>query len=160
MTERNLIGGVTASVLSPFVDGWESLMVWMVVAFTLILADLRFGIMAARKRREVIRGSRAVRRTINKMVDYICWVSIAYVLGGSFGKIFDVPLLASIVMLIVCAIELSSIFDNYFEYKGLKKKFNIWKFYTKMFKIPDLEDVIEDADDQEKKMIKEDESAY
>lgn len=160
MTERNLIGGVTASVLSPFVDGWESLMVWMVVAFTLILADLRFGIMAARKRRETIRGSRAVRRTINKMVDYICWVSIAYVLGGSFGRIFDVPLLASIVMLIVCAIELSSIFDNYFEYKGLKKKFNIWKFYTKMFKIPDLEDVIEDADNQEKKMIKEDESAY
>lgn len=160
MTERNLIGGVTASVLSPFVDGWESLMVWMVVAFTLILADLRFGIMAARKRREVIRGSRAVRRTINKMVDYICWVSIAYVLGGSFGRIFDVPLLASIVMLIVCAIELSSIFDNYFEYKGLKKKFNIWRFYTKMFKIPDLEDVIEDADDQEKKMIKENESAY
>lgn len=160
MTERNLISGVTASVLSPFVDGWESLMVWMVVAFTLILADLRFGIMAARKRREAIRGSRAVRRTINKMVDYICWVSIAYVLGGSFGRIFDVPLLASIVMLIVCAIELSSIFDNYFEYKGLKKKFNIWKFYAKMFKIPDLEDVIEDADDQEKKMIKEDESAY
>lgn len=146
MTERNVIQGVTATMLSPFADGWESLLVWVAVAFALIIGDLRFGMCAARKRGEKIRGSRAIRRTINKMVDYICWVSIAMVLGGSFGQIFGVPLLAAIIMLIVCTIELSSIFDNYFEYKGIKKKFNTWKFFAKIFRIPEIEESIEDAE--------------
>lgn len=146
MTERNIIGGVTASVLTPFVEGWDRLAIWAVVALCLIIGDLRFGIVAAKKRGETIRGSRAVRRTINKMVDYICWVSIAFVLGGSFGKIFNVPLLAAIIMLVVCSIELSSIFDNYFEYKGIKKKFNVWKFFSKLFRIPEVDDCLEDKE--------------
>lgn len=144
MGERNIIGSVTASILAPFVDGWESLVVWLIVALALIFGDLRFGIMAAKKRGEQIRGSRALRRTINKFVDYICWVSIAWAIGGSFGRLFNVPLLAAIIMLIVCIIELSSIFDNYFAYKGLKKKFNVWKFFAKLFKIPEIEESIED----------------
>ncbi len=146
MNERNVLAGTAATVLSPFVDGWQNLLIWGIVAFALIIGDLRFGICAARKRGEKIRGSRAVRRTVNKMVDYICWVSIAIVLGGSFGQIFGVPLLAAIIMLIVCTIELSSIFDNYFEYKGIKKKFNAWKFFAKIFRIPGIEESIEDAE--------------
>lgn len=146
MTERNVITGATATVLSPLVDGWQNLLVWGIVAFALIIGDLRFGICAAKKRGEKIRGSRAVRRTVNKMVDYICWVSIAWVLGGSFGRLFGVPLLAAIIMLIVCTIELSSIFDNYFEYKGFKKKFNAWKFLSRLFKVPELEESIEDVE--------------
>ena len=129
MTERNILSGVAATALSPFINGWEYLIVWLIVACVLIFADLRFGIMAAIKRGEKIRSSRAVRRTINKLVDYLCWVSIAMVLGGTFGNIFGVPLLAAIIMVIVCAVELSSIFDNYFEYRGLKKRFNVWKFF-------------------------------
>lgn len=144
MNERNVLAGTTATVLSPFVDGWQNLIVWLFVALALIIGDLRFGICAARKRGEKIRGSRAVRRTINKMVDYICWVSIAWVLGGSFGLLFGVPLLAAIIMLVVCTIELSSIFDNYFEYKGIKKKFNVWKFFSKMFRIPEIAECVED----------------
>lgn len=143
MTERNVITGATATVLSPLVDGWQNLLVWGIVAFALIIGDLRFGICAAKKRGEKIRGSRAVRRTVNKMVDYICWVSIAWVLGGSFGRLFGVPLLAAIIMLIVCTIELSSIFDNYFEYKGIKKKFNAWKFLSRLLKVPEIEESIE-----------------
>lgn len=144
MNERNVLAGTTATVLSPFVDGWQNLIVWLFVALALIIGDLRFGICAARKRGEKIRGSRAVRRTINKMVDYICWVSIAWVLGGSFGLLFGVPLLAAIIMLVVCTIELSSIFDNYFEYKGIKKKFNVWKFFSKIFRIPEIAESVED----------------
>lgn len=26
MTERNIIGGVTASVLSPFIEGWQGML--------------------------------------------------------------------------------------------------------------------------------------
>lgn len=150
MNERNVISGTTATLLSPFVDGWQNLLIWGIVAFALIIGDLRFGICAARTRGEKIRSSRAIRRTVNKMVDYICWVSIAMVMGGSFGQIFGVPLLAAIIMLVVCTIELSSIFDNYFEYKGIKKKFNVWKFFTTIIKHPEIEKCMEDKPENEK----------
>lgn len=151
MQERNVISGTTATIFSAFVEGWETLVVWLIVAFVLILADLWFGVEAAAKRGENIRGSRVIRRTINKMVDYICWISIAWVLGSSFGKLFEIPLLVAIVMLIVCSIEISSIFDNYFEYKGLNKRFNVWKFFSKLFKIEALEESIEDKKDETNK---------
>lgn len=144
MQERNVISGTTATIFSSFVDGWESLVVWLVVAFVLILADLKFGVQASMKRGEKIRGSRVIRRTVNKMVDYICWISIAWVLGNSFGKVFEIPLLVAIIMLIVCSIEISSIFDNYLEYKGLHKHFNVWKFFSKLFKISAIEESIEE----------------
>lgn len=151
MQERNVISGVTATIFSAFVEGWENLVIWLVVAFILILADLRFGVAAAKKRKEWIRGSRVVRRTINKMVDYICWISIAWALGSSFGKAFEIPLLVAIVMLIICSIEISSIFDNYFEYKGLNKKFNIWKFISRLFRLPAIEESIEDKPTKDNK---------
>lgn len=144
MQERNVISGTTATIFSSFADGMESLAVWLLVAFVLTVADLRFGVKAAMKRGEKVRGSRVIRRTINKLVDYICWISIAWVLGGSFGEVFDIPLLAAIVMLVVCSIEISSIFDNYFEYKGLHLHFNVWKFFSKIFKISAIEESIED----------------
>lgn len=151
MQERNVISGTTATIFSAFVEGWETLVIWLIVAFVLILADLWFGVEAAAKRGENIRGSRVIRRTINKMVDYICWISIAWVLGSSFGRLFEIPLLVAIVMLIVCSIEISSIFDNYFEYKGLNKRFNVWKFFSKLFKIEALEESIEDKKDETNK---------
>lgn len=151
MQERNVISGATATVLSPFVDDWESIIVWLIVAFVLILADLRFGVEASRKRGEKIRGSRVIRRTVNKMIDYICWVSVAWVLGQSFGKIFNIPLTAAIIMLAVCLIEISSIADNYFEYKGVNKKFNVWKFFSKLFKISAIEESIEEKPKENEK---------
>lgn len=151
MQERNVISGATATVFSSFMEGWESLIVWLIVAAVLIVADLRFGLMASKVRGEKIRGSRAVRRTINKMVDYICWISIAWVLGSSFGKILDVPVVVAIVMLVICSVEISSIFDNYFEYKGLNKKFNTWKFVSKIFRISAIEESIEDKPKENQK---------
>lgn len=149
MQERNVISGATATVFSSFIDGWENLVIWLIVAFVLILADLKFGVQASIKRGEKVRGSRVVRRTVNKIVDYICWISIAWVLGSSFGKVFEIPLLVAIIMLIVCSIEISSIFDNYFEYKGLHKHFNVWKFFSKIFKISAIEESIEEEKSKE-----------
>jgi hypothetical protein len=151
MHERNVISGATSTVFSSFMEGWESLIVWLIVAAVLIVADLRFGLMASKVRGEKIRGSRAVRRTINKMVDYICWISIAWVLGSSFGKILDIPVVVAIVMLVICSVEISSIFDNYFEYKGLNKKFNTWKFVSKIFRISAIEESIEDKPKENQK---------
>ncbi len=150
MQNRNVITGTTASVLAPLADGFGSMAVWLLVAFVLILVDLRFGIAAAKVRGEKIRKSRAVRRTVNKMVDYICWISIAWVLGDTFGKQLHIPLLAVIVMAVVCLIELSSIFDNYFEAHGINKKFNVFKFFSNLFKLPDLSESIEEKEEDKK----------
>ena len=149
MHERNIIGGVTASVLSPFIDGWQQMLWFLILAIILILGDLRFGIAAAKKRGERIRPSRAVRRSINKLVDYICWLSIATVVGINFGTVFDVPLLSVIIMAIVCIIELSSIIDNYLEYKGIKQKVNLIKLIAHIFHRPEIEDVLESTEKTE-----------
>ena len=149
MQERNIIGGVTASVLSPFIEGWQQMLWFLILAIILILGDLRFGIAAAKKRGERIRPSRAVRRSINKLVDYICWLSIATVVGINFGTVFDVPLLSVIIMAIVCLIELSSIIDNYLEYKGIKKKVNLIKLIAHIFRRPEIEDVLESTEKTE-----------
>ena len=71
---------------------------------------------------------------------------MAWVLGESFGKVFDIPLLAAIIMLVVCAVEVSSIFDNFFEACGINKKFNVFKFISKVFKISAIEESIEDKE--------------
>ena len=147
MHERNIIGGFTAAVLSPFVEGWQQMLWFLILAVILILGDLRFGIAAAKKRGEHIRPSRAVRRSLNKLVDYICWLSIATVVGVNFGSVFGLPLLSVIIMAVVCIIEMSSIIDNYLEYKGIKKKVNVIKLIARIFKKPELEDVLEPAEE-------------
>lgn len=151
MHERNIIGGFTAAVLSPFVEGWQQMLWFLLLAIVLIIGDLRFGIAAAKKRGENIRPSRAVRRSLNKLVDYICWLSIATVVGINFGSVFGLPLLSVIIMAVVCIIELSSIIDNYLEYKGIKQKVNIIKLIARIFRRPDFEDVLEPTEPIESK---------
>lgn len=151
MHERNIIGGITASVLSPFIEGWQQMLWFLILAIILILGDLRFGIAAAKKRGERIRPSRAVRRSINKLVDYICWLSIATVVGINFGTVFELPLLSVIIMAIVCIIEMSSIIDNYLEYKGIKQKVNLIKLIAHIFRRTEIEDVLEPTEQTEQK---------
>lgn len=148
MTERNIIGGFTAAVLSPFIEGWQRIIWFLLLAIILILGDLRFGIAAAQKRGEKIRPSRAVRRSLNKLVDYICWLSIATVVGVNFGSVFGLPLLSVIIMAVVCIIEMSSIVDNYLEYKGIKQKVNVIKLIARIFKKPELEEVLEPVEEE------------
>lgn len=150
MHERNIIGGFTAAVLSPFVEGWQQMLWFLLLAIVLIIGDLRFGIAAAKKRGEKIRPSRAVRRSLNKLVDYICWLSIATIVGINFGSVFGLPLLSVIIMAVVCIIEMSSIIDNYLEYKGIKQKVNIIKLIARIFRRPEFEDVLEPTEQEEK----------
>ena len=137
--------------MSPFIEGWKQMLWFLILAIILILGDLRFGIAAAKKRGERIRQSRVVRRSINKLVDYICWLSIATVVGINFGTVFDIPLLSVIIMAVVCIIEMSSIIDNYLEYKGIKKKVNLIKLIAHIFRRPEVEDVLESTEQNEEK---------
>lgn len=55
MNERNVLAGTTATLLSPFIDGWQNLLIWLILSLVLIIGDLRFGISAAKKRGETTR---------------------------------------------------------------------------------------------------------
>ena len=147
MQDRNVIGGATAALISPLIDFYSGLVPFLILAILLIIIDSRFGIKASKKRGEKVRPSRMWRRAINKLVDYICWVTLAGMIGQTFGTRLGVPLLSVIMLCIVYGIELTSIFNNYFEYKGVAKKFNGLKFFSKIFNKPEIEDCIEDKKD-------------
>ena len=125
----------------PLLDFYENLLPYIVLAIALIIVDSRFGIKASRKRGETIRPSRKWRRAINKLVDYVCWVTLAGVFGQAYGSVLDIPALAALMLLVVYGIELTSIFNNYFEYKGMRRKINVFKLLRR----PDIEQCIEDA---------------
>ena len=50
MEEKTILSSTGAALISPFIDGWEKIFGWLIVAIVLIIADLNFGIKAARKR--------------------------------------------------------------------------------------------------------------
>ncbi len=137
--ERNVISGVTATLLSGFYQFVEPLRWLLILGVVLILADLRFGIRASRVRGDYIRASRAVRRTINKAVDYICWVLLAGSLGATFGESVGVKILPILVMLVIYGVEINSCFSNYFESKGADLKVDIFKWFARKTDIIDLE---------------------
>lgn len=129
---------------------WD--MRWMIaLCVVLIIVDLIFGIENANAHKEKIRRSRAVRRTVNKFIDYMCWLLFA----GVFAKAFAVPLnldpmsVTASVMLIACLSEVDSIWQNYSEAHN-KGKFSIMKFLVKFMKKKNkdvgeaLEETIED----------------
>ncbi len=131
MENRGVLNGVLSAALAGFVDTL-GIMCWLLIfAVVLIFVDLRFGIKAARKRKERIRFSRAIRRSINKMVDYLCWLCIAAVIDQAFGHALNIPILPNIVMGIIFIVELNSCFSNYFFSIGKKININLFKWFKK-----------------------------
>lgn len=146
--ERNIINGTTAAMVAPLLEFYNRLIPFLILAIVLIIVDSRFGVAAARKRNEPIRTSRKWRRAMNKLVDYICWVTLAGMFGQTFGDILGIPILSALILLIVYGIEISSCFNNYFEAKGIKKKVNVFKLFNR----PEVENCIEDIPDKEKEV--------
>lgn len=145
MQERNIISGAMATVISPFVEFYQALSPFLVLALVLIAADTRFGVEASIKRGETFRPSRMMRRAINKLVDYICWITLAGVVGNAFGSVLGIPILSALILLVIYGIELTSCFNNYFEFKGVNKRINLWKLIGRK----DVEAALEDKNKEE-----------
>ena len=139
LQERNIINGATVAMVVPLLEFYNKLTPFLLLAIVLIVVDSRFGIAAARKRGETIRTSRKWRRAINKLVDYVCWITLAGLFGQAYGEILGIPILSALFLLIVYGVEISSCFNNYFEYKGIKKRINIFKLFNR----PEVENCIE-----------------
>lgn len=134
MQERNIISATTSMALMPFIDFYRNLTPYIILAIVLIIADSRFGVEAARKRGETIRQSRKWRRAINKLVDYICWISLAGVFSSVYSEVLGIPMLSGIALLIVYAIEIVSCFNNYFEFRGMNIRLSLSAIFDSWFK--------------------------
>lgn len=130
-TERNIIGGLVAILLSDMIEFFVPLKWFGFLAFVLILADLRFGVRAAKRRGEKVRFSRAIRRTGNKMVDYTAWILLAGAFGKAFHSFYASEYLPHLALIVVFGTELNSCFSNFFEASGKQLKINIFKLFSK-----------------------------
>lgn len=126
-----------------FLLGLYDFFIWakwlLILSFVLSFADLVFGVKAAKHRGEIIRKSRALKRTLNKICSYILWVVVAYFFGKAFGFPFGIDLLPLIMLLVIYGVELESIYSNYFESKGIKAKVNIFKLFSRKTDIIEIE---------------------
>ncbi len=75
------------------------------------------------------------------MIDYLCWVTVAELISRTFGISLGVPVVSMSMLFIIYGIEISSCVNNYFEYKGVRKRFNFWKLIHR----PELEEALEDT---------------
>ncbi len=141
MGERNVLMASTTVILSPLVEFYDKMLPWIMLAAVLIVVDCRFGVKAAVVRKEKIRISRMWRRSLNKLVDYVCWVTLAGLCTQSFGAALGVPMVSMALLFVVYGIEISSCVNNYFEYKGIRKRLNFWKLVNR----PEIEEALEDT---------------
>ena len=111
-----LTGGVSAAALVFVKMSIERMIPFLFVAALLIAVDLYFGIKSAKKRGETVRASTALRKTIGKTFEYVCWVT----LSASLSLAFEWQPLEWIVLGLVMGNELLSIIGNYFFIHGYK----------------------------------------
>lgn len=126
---------------------------WMILlAIILILSDLWFGISASRVQGIVIRKSRAGRRTLNKLVDYICYILLGAVLGKAIGEPYGMnPIVVSITVMVICyCFEVDSIYGHICEIHGIKKRYSIWRILFKLLtlKFKDVGEAFKDMSEQ------------
>lgn len=143
-------GGVSAIALVFIHDAIMLMIPFLVAAAILIVADLYFGVRAAKKRKERITLSRGLRLTVNKIFEYACWV----ILSATLAEAFTLPALNWVILAVVFGNELISIATNYAEMHGKKisgLKDALLKAIGRKVDV-DLSDVhIEEADKNEEK---------
>ncbi len=128
---------------------WD--MRWLfLTAFCLILVDFWFGTHASHKRGDNFRTSRAVRRTLCKMVDYVCIVILGAFLGMGIGEPLGIghEAVAAVCVLIAIGVEIDSIYTNWCEVHDIEKRFSIAKLVTGIIgiKSKELKDAINESE--------------
>ena len=98
---------------------------------------------------------KALRRTFNKVVDYMCYLMIAGVLGMAIGEPMglDHVKIAVVVMLLCCAWELDSVYGHICILNGAEKDFSVRKFIVSLLKRKHTE--IDEATEEARKTVSE-----
>ncbi len=129
----------------------------MALCLALVAVDFVFGVQNALRHDRPFRKSTAVRRTMNKLCDYFCWLLLGGLLGRVLGGYFDGcdTEIATGVVLVSIACELESCFSNYLEYRGVK--FSLRRFVRGLAvrflkkKDRDLGEALEETLDEKRK---------
>lgn len=135
---RDVTRTATAAGMS-FIAEMQSLMYdlrWLLLAcVVLIIADLKFGIENSQVQGEAIRASRALRRTVNKFIDYLCWLMFSAVFAEAFAVPLGIDRMAVTVgvMLLACFNEIDSIVQNYHAARGIEG-FSLVRFVINLLK--------------------------
>lgn len=118
---NDTVCGAVSAILPIFIrDTLSHMTPWLVATFAVIMCDLAFGIRKSMMMGEPVRFSKAMRRTMGKIVTYfafvctVCAVEVAS--GGSYG-------IDKWSCLLVCFVELSSIVSNILKPKGYSLDF-------------------------------------
>lgn len=140
---QSIPGGFAMIASSFIIESLEHMIPWLVATAAVVITDLFFGIRKAFLMSEEIRFSRAIRRTMGKMVTYFAFVCMVVMVDIASSIDFRIDVWSC---LLVCFIEFCSILSNILKPKGLE--FNIIKalalFCSKTMKVDksDLEEVI------------------
>lgn len=135
---RDVTRTATAAGLS-FIEEMQMLMYdlrWLLLAcVVLIIADLKFGIESSQVQGESIRASRALRRTVNKFIDYLCWLMFSAVFAEAFAAPLGIDRMVVTVgvMLLACFNEIDSIVQNYHAARGIEG-FSLVRFIINIVK--------------------------
>lgn len=124
---------------------------WMLLlAMALILADFWFGISVSKYLGKPIRKSRACRRTLNKFVDYLCYLLVAAFLGMALGDPLGLkPVNIAMVSLLMCyGFEIDSIYSHVCELHGVKNGVSIWRILILLItlRFNSLKDILSDLE--------------
>lgn len=82
---QSTAGGFGAIASAFVIESLQHMIVWLIVMFAVILADLVSGLMKSYKLRQKIRPSRACRDTITKAVSYFAFVVCACMIDVANG---------------------------------------------------------------------------
>ena len=150
-TESAVLQGGTSVVMTAFLtEVLADMLPFLIVAVVVIVVDLVFGIRAAQHRNEQVRWSRAFRRTVSKMFEYICWVT----LSSSLAVAFHFPALEWVILGAVLLNEVVSIASNWCEIHGITiQGLNLPKIIGEKVGV-DLSDVkitFDDIEDEQKR---------
>ena len=88
---------------------------WLIVTCAVIVCDLAFGVRKSLIMGEKVRLSKAIRRTMGKMVTYFAFVCMVCMVGVAAGGEYGIERWSC---LLVCGIEFCSIVSNILKPKG------------------------------------------
>ena len=94
-----------------------------------VIADLITGVIAAKKRGEILR-SRKLKRTVDKMTWYALAIVMCHMLDAGVLPFVDLHL-AAFAAAIICGVELYSILENAYSITGNRVFWLLTQFTTK-----------------------------
>lgn len=121
--EKDVLKSITATALAAELGGLVYDLRWLLLAaLSLVVADLFFGAWCAIADGDKVRFSRALNRTLAKIVGYLCYILVGGAAGMAVGEPFGVPSVkvAAVIGGLVLLMELSSVVGHVTHLHGWK----------------------------------------